>query len=374
MNIVFVIDTYTDSGGGGVATKRLVQELKKRGHKIKIITSFHENKNDPGFYEVPRFIMPGGKKIQTLMQFYFGKSKKSVFRKAMQEADIVQIQYPFLLAKGACRMARELKIPIIGAFHVQPQNILMGINKTNIIYEKFIWWLFKYFLFNRVETIVAPSNFARKLLISNGINGNIVSISNGIPKEFTNITYERPNWFKNHFVIISVGRHANEKKHSLIIEGIRNSKYASDIQLILGGRGELTQELKKLGETLLVKPYIEYISAEDKLLYLNTADLYIHASKIELESLSTAEAIGCGLPSLISNSIHSAAVQFSLDDRFLFNADDVYDLAKKINYFYENRIELNSTEMKTKVLNLANKYTMDVTIDTYENLYKKLIK
>ena len=27
MNIVFVIDTYTDSGGGGVATKRLVQEL-----------------------------------------------------------------------------------------------------------------------------------------------------------------------------------------------------------------------------------------------------------------------------------------------------------------------------------------------------------
>ena len=373
MNIVFVIDTYNESGGAGVATIRLVNELKKRGHNVKIITSFHENENDLDFFEVPRIVMPFGGKIQHSMQFYFGRNKKSVFWKAMNGADIVQIQFPFLMAKGAFKMAKKLNVPVIGALHIQPQSILLGMGITNKIYEKFIWWIFKYFLFNRVNTIVTPSSFANKLLSSEGIKANIISISNGIPREYTSQKFEMPNWFNNHFVILSVGRHATEKRHALIIEGIKKSKYADDILLILAGKGELTQELRDLGKTLPVQPYIEYISHEDKLRYLNTANLYIHASIIDLESLSTSEAIGCGLPCLISDSPLSAASQFALDDRFLFNADDSENLASKINYWYENRRELESIEMKKKAANKANDYLFETSIDRYEKLYMEMI-
>ena len=81
MNIVFVIDTYNESSGGSVATKRLVTELKKRGHNIKIVAAIHENERDPDFYEVPRFTIPIRRNIQSQMKFYFGKNKKSVFYK-----------------------------------------------------------------------------------------------------------------------------------------------------------------------------------------------------------------------------------------------------------------------------------------------------
>jgi 1,2-diacylglycerol 3-alpha-glucosyltransferase len=374
MNIVFVIDTYNESGGGSIATKRLVDELKKRGHNIKIIAAIHEDPKDPNFFAVPSFVMPVGGSIQKNMKFYFGKNKKNVFKAAMQGADIVQIQYPFLMAKGASKMAKKLDIPIIGTFHVQPQNILLAINKKNKIYEKIIWRLFKYFLFDRVDQIVTPSNFAKQLLLANGINGNITSISNGITKEYTKQEVERPNWFKNHFVIISVGRHALEKRHSLIIEAIKKSKYAEDIQLILAGKGELTEELKELGKSLPIKPFIKYISNEDKIRYLNTANLYIHSSIIELESLATAEAIGCGLPCLISNASNSAASQFALNKELLFIADDVQDLATKINYCYENKIKLKSIEMQRQALDMAKKYNIDLSVDRYETLYKKITK
>jgi len=370
MNIVFVIDTYNDSGGGSIATKRLVDELKKRGHSINIIAAIHENQDDPNFFEVPGFVMPIGRDIQTFMNFYFGKNKKSVFLKAMQGADIIQIQYPFLLAKGASKMAKKLNIPVIGAFHIQPQNILLGLGKNSKTLEKLIWRVFKHFLFNRVDTIVAPSPLASQLLISNRVRANVISISNGITSEYVRRKFEKPRWFRNHFVILSVGRHASEKRHGLIIEGIKKSKYSRDIQLILAGRGELTSELKFQGSTLPIQPIIEYISDADKLLYLNTADLYIHASNIELESLSTAEAIGCGLPSLISNSVFSAASQFAIDHRFLFNADNCDDLAAKINYWYENRSELNSYEMHAKAQCIANKFQIDDSIDKFEHLYK----
>ncbi len=43
MKIVFAIDSYNDANGGTIATKRLVDELKKRGHEVSIISAIHEN-------------------------------------------------------------------------------------------------------------------------------------------------------------------------------------------------------------------------------------------------------------------------------------------------------------------------------------------
>jgi len=159
----------------------------------------------------------------------------------------------------------------------------------------------------------------------------------------------------------------------LLIEGVKRSKYKQDIQLILAGRGERTEELKEAGKELPVAPFIEYISFEDKLRFLNTADLYVHGSIVELESLSTSEALGCGLPCLISDSKYSAASQFALDERFLFQSDNADDLAKKIDYWYEHRDELRSREMKESVLAEADYYRFDRSVNEYEAFINEIV-
>ena len=373
MNIAFVIDSYNDANGGTIATKRLVDELRKRGHKATIITAIHEDPSDPDFYQVPGFVLPGTEASLENMKFLFGRNDQKVYEKAMKDADIVQIQFPFLMARGAVKAAKRLGKPVVGAFHVQPQNIMAAMGKTSKLLEWTLWLFFKFFLFKRVDTITCPSQFAANLLESEGINAIMFPISNGIPVEYTPGSYERPDWFGDKLVLLNIGRHAYEKRQMLLMEGVRRSKYAGNIQLILAGRGERTEELKEKGKELPVEPFIEYISFEDKLRYLNTADLFVHGSIVELESLSCLEAIGCGLPCLVSDSDYSAAPQFALDDRFLFTSDDPDHLADKLDYWYEHRDELRSAALKEKVLQEAAAYRFDKAVDNYETFIRNVV-
>ncbi len=373
MHIVIAIDSYNDANGGTIATKRLVNELRIRGHKISIISAIHDDASDPDYYQIPGFVLPGAEESLENMKFLIGKNDKKVYEKAMKDADIVQVQFPFLMARGAVKSAKRLGKPVVAAFHVQPQNIMAALGKTSKHFENFLWFTFKYFLFNRVDTIISPSKFASKLLKSRGVEATHKSISNGIPREYVLNGHTRPSLFGDKLVLINIGRHADEKRQLVLIEGVKRSKYRDEILLVLAGRGERTEDLIAAGKELPVKPLIEYISYNDKLRYLNTADLYVHASIVELESLSTSEAIGCGLPCLISDSKYSAASQFAIDDRFLFSSDDADSLAKKIDYWYENREELRSDELKKKVLAEAEHYRFDKAVDEYEAFIKEVV-
>jgi glycosyltransferase involved in cell wall biosynthesis len=116
---------------------------------------------------------------------------------------------------------------------------------------------------------------------------------------------------------------------------------------------------------------IQYVTHEEKLHYLNTADLFLHASVVELESLVCLEAIGCGLPCLIADSPHSAAPQFSLDHRFVFKHDNADDLANKINYWYENRGQLLT--IREQIKTMSEQYRFEKSLDKMEALYRKAI-
>ena len=373
MKIVFVIDSYNDANGGTIATKRLVDELRNRGHKVAIVTAIHEDPADPDFYQVPGFVLPGTEASLENMKFLFGRNDKKVYQKAMKDADIVQVQFPFLMAKGAVKAAKRMGKPVVGAFHVQPQNIMAAMGKTSKRIEWTIWFFFKYFLFRRVNTITCPSQFAADLLESEGINADMFPISNRIPVEYMPGEYERPEWFGDNLVLLNVGRHAYEKRQLLLMEGVRRSKYAANIKLILAGRGERTGEMKEKAKELPLEPFIGYISFEDKLRFMNTADLFLHGSIVELESLSCLEAIGCGLPCLVSDSDYSAAPQFALDDRFLFTSDDPDHLAERLDYWYEHRAELRSADMKKKVLDEATQYRFDKAVDDYETFIRNVV-
>lgn len=373
MHIAIVIDSYNDANGGTIATKRLVEELRRRGHKVSIIAAVHENPSDPDYHEVKGFVLPGTEESLENMKFLFGRDGSDVYRNVFKNADIIQIQFPFLMARGAVKVAKRMKKPVVGSFHVQPQNIMAAMGKTSKIIERIFWISFKYLLFKRVDDILCPSKFAADLLRSEGIKANMYPVSNGIPVEYVSTHFDRPEWFGNKLVLLNIGRHAYEKRQLLLIEAVRRSKYAGDIQLILAGKGERTEEMLEKGKELPVKPLIRFISNEEKLLFLNTADLFVHSSIIELESLSCLEALGCGLPCLVSDAKYSAASQFALDDRFLFKADNADDLAAKIDYWYENRELLRSREMKQRVLATAEKYRFSNAVDDYEEIINKMV-
>lgn len=369
--IVIVIESWNEGNGCVVATKRLKAEFEKRGYSFEIIVPDTTPHDAEGFHEVPGFYLPGVKESLQNMGMAFGKGKRSVYRKVFKDADLVMIQFPMFMARNAVTVARKMGVPVMGSCHLQPQNVVCAAGLESPFMAKMLHKLFHFCLYSHADVLHCPSNFAAQMLRDHGSKAHFRVVSNGIPREYVSTGEKRPDWFGDKFVILNIGRYALEKRQELLIDGILNSKYKDNIQLILAGKGEDEEKLLRRGKELPVKPLIEYISAEDKLTYLNTADMYLHSSIVELESLSCLEAVGCGLPCLISDSPDSAAPQFALDDRFLFSMDNAEELGKKIDYWYENRVELNA--LKAEVLKMAEYYRMDRCIDEMEDLFNDVI-
>jgi len=263
-------------------------------------------------------------------------------------------------------------VPVLGACHIQSQNMTGAMNSDNTLGDWFFNTWFNFELFKRVQAIHCPSPFAADLIKSKGSTAHFRVISNGIPRQYVPMEKEKPEFFGDKFVLLSIGRLAYEKQQTMMIEALKKSKYKDDIQLLICGKGPSEEELIKQAEGLPVPARISFISDEEKMIYLNTADIYLHSSLIELESLSCLEALGSGLPCLIGNSPLSAASQFGLNEKFVFQFDDVDELASKIDYWYENRDELK--EMKKKALEMAENYRMDKVIDSMEQLHRDVIE
>lgn len=373
MKIVIVIDSWNKGNGGVVVTHTLVKELQSRGHEISLVTTSGEEalKYNGNVTEVKGFYLPGIRESLESMGFRFGRGQKKRFREAYKGADLVHIVFPFFMSRNAARVAKKMNIPVLGACHIQSQNLTGAMGKDNKTLDWFFNNWFNYQLFNRVKAIHCPSELAANLLMSKKTKSHFRIISNGIPREFVPMNNpKRPDFFKDNFVILNVGRHAMEKKQENLIDAVLQSKYKDKIKLLICGRGETSEKLKERGKELPIEPLVEYVSEEDKHLFLNTADLYVHSSGVELESRSCLEAIGCGLPCLIEDSPASAASQFALGNRFIFKT--VGELTKKIDYWFENRATLK--KMREPTLTSAVKYRIDNSIDAMEELYNDVIK
>ena len=133
----------------------------------------------------------------------------------------------------------------------------------------------------------------------------------------------------------------------------------------------MSEQLIAAGAKLPNPPLVRFVTQEEKLQYLNTADIFVHTSVVDLESLACLEAVGCGLPCLIGNSPHSAASQFALDQRFSFEYNNADNLAEKINYWFENRDQLLNIREQVKAM--AEQYRFEKCMDKMEKLYREAI-
>ena len=375
MRIVFVIDSWNPGNGCIVTTHRLTKELMNKGHDVAIVcTEGSEASKFPGeVFIVPGFYLPGVKKAMQNMNIKFGLGVTRILKRAFRNADLVQVQFPYFMAANSVRVAKRMGIPVMGGCHIQSQNMTGAIGKDHRCLDRFLNHWFNYELFQRVDALHCPSEFAADLIKSKGSTAHFRVISNGIPRDYVPIRKTvRPEIMGDKFVILNIGRLAMEKRQIMMIDAVRKSRYSDNIQLLICGKGECADNLIQEGSSLPNPAQISYISEEEKLIFLNTADLYLHSSYVELESLSCLEAIGCGLPCLIADSPNSAAPMFALDDKLLFELDNSDDMASKIDYWYENRDRLK--KLKKEALKMAEGFRMDRTVSSMERLYDDVIE
>ncbi|MDC3359881.1 glycosyltransferase [Gammaproteobacteria bacterium] len=107
-----------------------------------------------------------------------------------------------------------------------------------------------------------------------------------------------------------------------------------DYKFIIGGDGPEKENLIKLIDRLDISQHIQFLGRynhSDLPFILNACNLYISTSKSDAGiASSTAEAMACGLPCIISNNSENALWIEDGISGFLFNTGDENELSSKI--------------------------------------------
>ncbi len=148
------------------------------------------------------------------------------------------------------------------------------------------------------------------------------------------------------------------------------------IHLIIGGRGILESQLKRLARSLRVRRYITftgYIDEENLPLYYQAADIFVLPTKdLEGFGLVTIEALACGTPVLATPVGANLEIMRKFDKNLLFAGIDARSMAKRMLEFMSSHKANNGLSEKCRQFAVQN-YSWDRIVDRYEETYSTIV-
>ncbi len=371
MQIAVIADVLGEENNGtSITVKRLISNLKKRGHEVLVVAP--GTSDDKNFYPVEKIDFKIFNDYVEKNGVVLAKPNETTLRTVIEKADVVHALMPFPLGRSAVRICNELKKPLTTAFHVQPENVSshFGLQKSkpvnDYIYKNFLNGFYRF-----SDYIHCPTEFIADQLRRHGYTQDLRIISNGVDPAFVPGSVPKPAAFADKFCILSTGRLVKEKCQSELLKAVTLSRYADKIQVFLAGDGPLEKRLQKLGSKLPNPPVISFLKKDDLINTIHFCDLYVHCAYAEIESIACVEAITCGLVPIIADSKKSAAKYFARNESNLYRASDPEDLAKKIDFMIEHpEVRLSQRE---QYIRYAEKFRIDKCIDKMEEMFEDAV-
>jgi len=376
MIITLVTDTF-DVGNNGitVSAMRFAANLISRGHTVRVVAcgepgdATGPRRDGPEMFWVPELVVPIATRLAHRQDTAFGKPDRETLVAAIEDADVVHIYQPWPLGRAAERIAREIGVPAVAGFHIQPENITYNLGlgwfppAAHLVYV-----LLRVLFYGRFADIHCPSTFIAAELRHHGYRARLHVISNGVSSSF------RPGPARvrgagEPFRILMVGRFSPEKRQEVLIRAVRRSRHAAHIQLHFAGHGPREKRLRRMAEKLPHPARFGYYSQAELVALIRECDLYVHASDVEIEGVSCLEAFACGLVPVISDSRRSATGQFALAPANLFRSGDPASLAERIDGWIDDPEAL--AEASDAYVRYADLYAVDRTVKAIERVYAR---
>ena len=372
MKILLSASDYTNLTNGLARSARdFCQGLRERGHEVKVLSYGEKSSLD---YPLTELRIPMLNGYIHAQNFRIARPDLHVMRAALQWADIVYVEDPLPTNAVLVREAKRAQIPIVGSFHVYPENFLApfpALNRSSV--SRALYGLFYTSVYSFCDCIHAPTQAVKERLERFGYKVPIEAFSNGLPHAWIRDVLpsisrgnENPSLVSRRFTLVSTGRYAPEKNHEVLLRALAYSRHAPAIDLHLPGRGPLENKLRRLASPLSATVHFGFISHEDVQGLLDRADLYVHCATVEIEGLAALEAMARGVTPLIAQSEESSTWQYAQDERCVFPYDNPVKLARLIDYWLDHPSECRDMGMKHYERALA--LSMTHSIDAIESL------
>ena len=371
MVITVVCDVLGKANNGtSLAAYNLINSLKAKGHTVRVVCPDKDKEGLEGYYILPTLSL--GKLLDKFVaknNVSLCKGDFKVIDKACHDADAVHCMLGFSAGKAAAKYCYERNIPVTAGFHCQSQNFAAHVGA---LHNPFVNWLVYRYLSNGFYKYVDGTHFPTQFIKDEADRfemetGKAYVISNGVKTSvFHPHGVNRPEEWKDKFIITMVGRYSREKYQKTLLKALKYSKYKDKIQLVFAGDGPLLGKYQKLSKKYGLSSHFESYDHPHLSDLLCMTDLYVHTSYAEIEAISCLEALACGCVPVISDSKESATSKFALSEKNTYHFPSPKSLAKQIDYWFEHPEE--KKEMSKQYAEFAKQFDYDVCMEKMEKM------
>ena len=310
MKILITTDLYTTATNGVVTSVRnLMDELKKKGHEVRILTLSEKLKShqDGEVYYI---------KSLPLGVVYPDVRMPASYRNAYirelidWKPDVIHSQCEYFSYQFASYISRKTGAPIVHTYHTLYEQYVTYVLPSRRLGAMFVGVLSRLRL-KKAETIVAPTHKVESVLKNYGICNPIRVVPSGIALEQhkIRITPEQRAEKRlelgipaDHMVLLNLGRLGTEKNlEELLVLFSMALAQEQRMTLLIVGDGPARSQLERQAAELGIGDHVVFTGVVDPAevhLYYQLGDVFVSASTSETQGLTYIEAAANGLPLL----------------------------------------------------------------------------
>ena len=388
MRVGVFTDTYPPFINGVSTSITMLQKaLVAKGHKVYIVTVNPENMSykyddEDSIIRIPG--IPVGIYDYRLTGIY---PIRAINKIKKWNLDVIHSHTEFGIGTFARIISKQLGIPLVHTYHTMYEDYVHYITKGHFdkSSKKIVEYLTKFYCDKTAKELIVPSTKTYKLfkekykfdknvhIVPTGVEVERFYKENVDNEEITLIKKEL-NLKKDDFVILYVGRLAQEKNVELLIKSqvdiVKKNKRA---KLVIVGSGPDYEKYIELATDLKIKNNIIFTNAipwEEMPNYYNIANVFVTASTTETQGLTVIEAMAASLPVIcIEDESFSNVVINHLNGR-TFTNDKEYKKALIETMASKNELNKMSKQARITADSHSLKYYAESILDVYNSAIK----
>ncbi len=343
MKILITTDLFTtDTNGVVTSVKNLYDEMKKRGHDVRILTisDTSRSRKEGDIYYI--------RSVSLDLIYPNVRMPVSYHHRLIKELidwtpDIIHSQCELFSFQFALHIAKVTGAPIVHTYHTMYEQYITYVIPSERIGKLIVRAISRNRL-RKVERVVVPTGKVEDVLVKYGIRQGISVVPSGIDLEQHKIRLtedERKQKKRDlgisddSIVLLSLGRLGTEKNvDELIRYFAKASEEREDLVFLIVGDGPAKSDLEYLCKELEISDKVIFTGMVEPSKvheYYQLGDIFVSASTSETQGLTYIEAAANGLPLLCRKDPCLKGVIEQGENGFAYNnEDDFYNFLFKM--------------------------------------------
>jgi 1,2-diacylglycerol 3-alpha-glucosyltransferase len=372
------------ANGEAVFSIQLAEGLARAGHEVMVLA--------PSNHLWPDHALENGVQVRGLFALPLTLRYPQVYVTPLPaigagrlldqfQPQVVHIQDHYPLCRGVLVAARRRGMPLLGSNYFLPGNMiphLPGFLRRRRNWAERVLWQMVLDVLNQVQVVTTPTETAAVILRQRGVQVPVRAISCGVDlnRFRPDLSIDRAALRRRYglnpqrTLYLYVGRVDRDKGLNVLLRALYLVG-RDDLELGIAGRGGHVGALQRLAKQLTLERQVTftgYVPDEDLPLLLNSADIFVMPSEVELQSIATLEAMGTGRPILAAGAQALPELVQDGVNGYLFEAGNAQDAARCMARLADHPDDWAA--MGAASLDLVRPHQLENTLRRYEELYR----